>query len=316
MNALHCLRPTRRRCAVLAAVVSIATASSFAGTPAVAVFSKTVNGYTRPNRAETYVFADGGRLPGSVADRSIDDLKFPQVAGVVAASLKRQNYVQTSDVKAADLLIFVSFGTTTGVDETDYQRSMGSLGNDYANLSLRTENISGGPNSRMSNAPIINDSNTTGVALDTQRISNDLGDFWGIDGSLNQIALANEQRYQANRMNAEILGYDKEWADTNVMRPYLSTARDVLQEIEESRYFVVLKAYDFQSLRQHKEKKLLWVTRYSIPRAGFRFDEQVVDMTRYASQFFGQNVDRLIRRHLPEGRVEVGTPVVVPTSTK
>jgi hypothetical protein len=258
-----------------------------------------MNGYTRPGvRAETYVFADGGRLPGPNDDDSIDKLKFGQVAGVIAASLKRQNYLQTFDVQKADLLIFVSFGTTAGIDEGGYQDAMTGLASGMR---------------MMNNAP---QSLGTGGIVNTQAISNDLSAFYGIDGVLNQIALANEVRYQSNLVTAEILGYDKAWKDTNIMRPYLVTARDILSEIEESRYFVVLKAYDFQELRQHKHKKLLWLTRYNIRQAGSRFDEQLVDMTRYASQFFGQNPDRLIRRHLAEPDIRVGTPVVVPTSTK
>lgn len=285
---------------VVFAFTALATASTFAGTPVVAVFSKTMNGYTRPNRAETFVFADGGRLPGAFDDDSIDKLNFSQVAGVIAASLQRQNYVQTFDAKTADLLIFVSFGTTTGVDEPGYQNSMTDLATGMRMMNNAPQNLG----------------TSSGGMVNTQAISDGLSGFWGIDGVLDQIALSNEARYQVNRFNAEILGYDKAWHETNVMRPYLSTARDILSEIEESRYFVVLKAYDFQELRQHKQKKLLWLTRYNIRQAGNRFDDQLVDMTRYASQFFGQNVDRLLRRHLPEGHVEVGTPVVVPTSNK
>jgi len=282
------------------AAATLATSMS-AGTPVVAVFSKTSNGYTRPEgRTESFIFADGGRLPGAYDDHSIDDLKFAQVAGVIAASLKRQNYVQTSDVKTADLLVFVSFGTTTSIDESGYQDSMTNLATGMRMVANSPQNLG----------------TSSGGTVNTQAISDGLSGFWGIDGVLDQIALANEARFQANKVNAEILGYDKSWQETNLMRPYLSTARDILSEIEESRYFVVLKAYDFQTLRQHKQKKLLWLTRYSIRQAGSRFDNELVDMTRYASQFFGQNIDHLLRRHLPEGHVEFGTPTIIPASAK
>ncbi len=282
----------------------LASAFADAAKPVVAVFSQTKNGYQRTLQAdntfkpETYAFADGGRLPGAFTDASIDNLKFRQVAGVVAAELRKQNYLPTTDTKTANLLIFVSFGTTIGVDENDYQQSMTGMGSAMSATARSPQGLG-----------------TSGL-VNTQAISDDLTGFWGVDGVLDQVAMSNEARMWADRRNAGILGYQKAWDQTNVMRPYLATARDILTEIEESRYFVVLQAYDFQELRLHKQKKLLWETRYSIRRHGARFDEQLIDMTRYASQFCGQNVDRLIRRHLPEGHVEMGTPTVVPTSAK
>ena len=314
--------PWLRFGAIAAAFVAATLPTLYsAATPVVAVFSKTMNGYSRALLAdntykpETYAFADGGRLATSLEDHSIDDLKFVQVAGVVAAELKRQNYFQTTNPKTADLLIFVSFGTTTGYDEDGYQSAMVHLSTDFATMSRNGANISGGASFAAGGGGGGGGLGTSGL-VNADAIAGDLSDFWGIDGSLNQIALANQMRDQANEINAGILGYDKAWRETNVMRPYLATARDILHDIEESRYFVVLQAYDFQALRQHKGKKLLWETRYSIPRHGVRFDDQLIAMTRYASQFCGQNIDRLIRRHIPEGRVEVGTPVVVPTSSK
>ena len=307
-------------------------ATSFVGVaapalPVVAVFSKTEHGYHRtllPNntfKPETYAFADGGRLKGSYDDPSIDNLKFVQVAGVVASSLKRENYIATTDPKSADLLIFVSYGTTTGVDEQGYQNAMGSLGADFLTWSS-TFTPSPGIGSQGSRNPYSpvgtlgpSDSGNAATLINSQAEADELTNFYGIDGSLDRIALANQDRDRTNEFNAGILGYDGAWHETNVMRPYLNTARDILKEIEESRYFVVLQAYDFQALRHHQGKKLLWETRYSIPRAG-RFDEQLVDMTRYASQFCGQDLGRLVRRHLREGRVEVGTPVEVPSSAK
>jgi hypothetical protein len=268
--------------------------------PVVAVYSKTMNGYVRTARPdnsfnpETYAFAAGGRLDGRYTDKSVDDLKFAQIAGVIAASLKRQDYVATTDAKTANLLIFVYWGTTTGWDD-DGEGSGGTLGAGYSAM-MNPAQIAPGSNGNS--------------GVDSQRILNDAAAD-GFDAALDRIAFANEVRDRNNRYNANILGYEKMRNETDFLRPYSVTARDVLSEVEESRYFVVLKAYDFQRLRNHQGKVQLWETRYSIARHGVRFDEQLVDMTRFASQFYGQNLDRLIRRHLREGHVEVGTPVEV-----
>lgn len=288
--------------AALAALVFPLSVS--AASPVVAVYSKTMNGYSRTllpdNRykPETYAFADGGWLGGNVTDRSIDNLKFAQVAGVVAASLKRQNYIPTTDPKSANLLIFVSFGTTNGIDEKAYQSSLSTLSADFHSM---THPIDLGPSS----------TDITGINIQAEL--NEAAAS-AMDSTFNRVAVANQVRFEQDRFNAGVLGYQVAWDETNFLRPYSVTARDILSEIEESRYFVVLQAYDFQALRNHQGKKLLWETRYSIPRHGARFDEQIVDMTRFAAQFCGQDAGRLIRRPLREGRVEMGTPTEVPVS--
>jgi len=70
----------------------------------------------------------------------------------------------------------------------------------------------------------------------------------------------------------------------------------------------VLMAYDFQIAWKDKKHKLLWVTRMSVRQKGNDFGRALPAMTRYASQYFGQNTKGLIRRPLPEGHVEVGQP--------
>lgn len=278
-----------------------ATAVASTVPPAIAVFSKTSNGYVRTMQAdntykpETYAFAAGGRLDGRYSDDSMDNLKFAQIAGVVAASLKRQNYLATTDPKTANLMIFVYWGATTGwVDGGD---GSGNLGPAYAAMNNPAQMSAGGG----------------GVVggVNTQRIVNDAA-AQQFDMALDRIMFDNEVRERANRYNASILGYDVARRETNFLRPYNITARDILAEVEDSRYFVVLNAYDFQRLRNHQGKVLLWELRYSIQKDGNRFDEQLVSMTRYASQFSGQNLNRLVRQNIPSGKVEMGTPVVVP----
>ncbi len=44
-----------------------------------------------------------------------------------------------------------------------------------------------------------------------------------------------------------------------------------------------------------------------------RFDRALPGMAQYASQYFGQDSRGLIRRVIPEGRVDVGEPTVIDT---
>ena len=294
----------RRICRLtsLALISSFFSASLFAENEVVSVFTKTANGYARVRHAdgtyqpETYAFAPGGRLDGVVNDNSVDKLTFSQVAGVVAASLKRQNYVATTDPRQAGLLIFVSWGTTSGTDEGQYREGMTNLGEAFR---------------AMNNVPQLAVGQAATVdGIEVQKML-DAAAASQMDGVFSLIALENASRDRNNNFNADVLGYTTELRDARFLNMYSVTARDVIAEVEESRYFVVLKAYDFQKLRNKQGKTLLWEARDSIRRHGARFDEQLVNMTRYASQFFGQDLGRLIRRPLREGTVELGTPKVV-----
>jgi hypothetical protein len=113
-------------------------------------------------------------------------------------------------------------------------------------------------------------------------------------------------------MNARMLGYNAsgmigtdygQWLAFTALH---SRSQDLIDEIEDNRYFVVLMAYDFQVLLKEKKHKLLWETRYSIRQRGNAFDRQLAAMTEYASKYFGQDTHGLLRKPLPEGHVTLG----------
>jgi hypothetical protein len=79
-----------------------------------------------------------------------------------------------------------------------------------------------------------------------------------------------------------------------------------VDEVEESRYYVVLIAYDFQLLQKHKQRKMLWQTRYSIPERRHDFSKELAAMTQSASRFFGQDSGGLVRKPLPATNVTLG----------
>jgi hypothetical protein len=87
----------------------------------IAVHSKIFNDYTRtPSvlggyQAETFAFANGGALLGSMRDRSVDDATFDQVVRLISPALTRQNYIAASDPNDTDLLIYVTWGATDGL---------------------------------------------------------------------------------------------------------------------------------------------------------------------------------------------------------
>ncbi len=86
---------------------------------------------------------------------------------------------------------------------------------------------------------------------------------------------------------------------------------DLYAEIRENRYFVVLMAYDFQVLWKQRRHKLLWETRFSISAHRNQFDKALPVMAQYASRYFGQASDGLLRMRVPEGNVEVHEPTLI-----
>jgi hypothetical protein len=127
--------------------------------------------------------------------------------------------------------------------------------------------------------------------------------------------LDNVQRDLLDSKNAKILGYNFEKpieSDfgnfTTATGPSGLLQDELLSEIEDNRYYVVLLAYDFQLFRTKNRHKLLWETRFSINELHNHFDKALPVMAQYASAYFGQDSHGLLRRRVPEGHVEVGEP--------
>ena len=105
-----------------------------------------------------------------------------------------------------------------------------------------------------------------------------------------------------------MLGFDAELAPADQVRGTALDVRrqDLINELEEHRYFVVLMAYDFPELWKHKKHKLLWEVRFSIREKNNDISKVLPAMAASASRYFGENSGKLVRAELPDGHVEVG----------
>jgi hypothetical protein len=134
------------------------------------------------------------------------------------------------------------------------------------------------------------------------------------DAGLAQLNISNEIRDRIDFKNAGMLGYNTDSIakigtdyGVNIGRTALGVdQRDQVAEIEENRYFVVLMAYDFQLMWKQKKHKLLWETRFSIGERRNAFDKTLPVMAQYASRYFGQATDGILRTRVQEGHVEIG----------
>ena len=288
----------RARCAlagfalVVGAVLSTPAAAGFGDDAGVvAVYSSVSPAYTRailPGGAfkpETYAFGEGGSWGGSLNDFTIDKLHFLDIAQVISPTLAGQNYLPAKDPRQTDLLIMVYWGTTSGTTDrsssAEYQ-----IGNQMIKEAMMM------PLSTSMNASFISVLSQADV----------------------MIAMGNRLRDQQNLENAKVLGYLPEMARLERFKGTVFNAayrQVVVDDVEENRYFVVLLAYDFQTLWKHKQRRLLWETRFSLPERRNDFSKALAAMAENASRYFGQDSHGLIRKRLPETLVTVGEPQVL-----
>jgi hypothetical protein len=243
-----------------------------------AVSGKTSKDYIRtrlPNGRflpEEYAFGKGGEWTGDKADFSIDTLTFLDVAHSIALPLASQGYLPSRDPRTARLLIMVYWGTTRAPEHA----STSSAYERAADLAL----------------PGVSSTPTDSTYYVAMLL----------------VDLENKQRDRVDFQNAQMLGYDGWWADTSHYKgTFLQGHRqDIIDELEDDRYFVVLMAYDFQLLWREKKHKLLWETRFSIPQRRHEFNRDLPAMAQYASKYFGQDSGGLVHGEVPFGRVEIG----------
>ena len=263
-----------------------------------AVFASAQNDYRRVKRpdgsfqTETYAFGEGGFTGIPLGDESVGTNSFMQIARVVAPALARNGYESSRDPEKTDLLIMVYWGTT-GADS----RNSGGY-------TIGPAAIPPPPPP----PPVVVAGNGQVIVVSTPpppvqaASSPEQSAFDAMAGAQNR------QRDRENARNAQMLGYDDELYRASA-RPESRRYLDLVDEVEDMRYFVVLRAYDFQLLWKRKERKALWEVRYSIRARNHLFGDALVAMTGMAARYFGQDSKGLIRGNVPVGRVSFGDTI-------
>jgi hypothetical protein len=296
--------PATLRPPLLAALLALAGPLRAEGTPPtdpVAVAASSTAEYRRAKfgpgapRPESYLFFQGKYYGGTVHDSDLEHAQFTDIAKILAVNLVRQNYFPTKDRTNADLLIVVHWGATSTDVEPNYGDDRAALGN----MSSKYD-----------------------VAL--QKYMNGKGppyppDVSGLQGQLGLVD--SEQGVITSQIdaNARLLGFDgqiaKEQAKGTTDLTAVSTAeKDLITSLDEERYFVILMAYDYRSMKKGSIPKLLWSTRFSIRAPGNKFTAALPAMSKAAAAYFGRSIDGLetVKPALiPEGRIDVGEPKVI-----
>jgi hypothetical protein len=264
----------------------------------VAVASRASKNYVRARlpdgsfQPETYAFGNGGHVGGPLVDETIDKLNFMDVARVAAVALADRKYMAAKDPDKTDLLIMVYWGTTTGTGDL-------SSSQEYQNGQY-SQSVAPPPP-----PPPAHGGAATSAAPATAQTIDDM--------ALTMMMVANRKKDDADMKNAMLLGYDSELIgakglEFTALRSFHS---DLIHDLEDNRYFVILMAYDFPTLLKQKKHKLQWVTRISIRQRGHDFGKVLPAMMTYASRYFGEETDGLVRDPIPEGHVEVGEPKTI-----
>jgi hypothetical protein len=270
------------------------------------VRTKLANGSFKP---ETYAFGEGGRWSGGMNDSTFDKMTFMEVARVIAGPLASQNYlpVPPREPAKAKLLIMVYWGLTDvpapASSSTAYD-NLSAIQNQIASAQGAARAAGGGGGSTH-----YHPANPNAGLRDDQ-----LAEF---SSAMTVMSIEDQMRSNIDFQNAKMLGYDaSDLVGTEKAKYVRGTAfgvdrNDLYEDLEENRYFVVLMAYDFQILWKDKKHKLLWETRFSIGERHNAFDKALPVMARYASQYFGQDSNGLLRTRVPEGSVQVKDPTLI-----
>ena len=289
-------------CSLVVGLLGLAGSMLVAGDTNVvtAVFARAGNGYKRAISAdgsfkpEYYAISNGGRVDGTTTDATIDRVTYPEVAAIAMRQLAGQNYHMSKNSRDATLLIMVQWGATQSYNRGNYDDRIQSAANALTNLQAAGGGSAGLPPSAIDASP------EGAMATAAQDV---------FESDMLRLVLENQMRDSINLPNARLLGFvDEINSASRIPRHTAAATRydELIADIEDPRYYIIVSAYDFQELRKNNQKKLLWVTRVSVNTRGNRFDDSAAAMLKSASKYFGQDSGKLIRGQEDKGEVRLG----------
>lgn len=281
-----------------------------AETVATAVYARIGNGYQRVKQAdgtfqpEFYALSNGGRIYGTATDITVDRVTYPEVAAIATRLLAQQNYHYAQKREQAKLLVVLQWGSTIAPNGTNYTLSVNEAGAIYSEMAAIF-----GPQGM---GFMERGGSITGANVDGSRSGIGEADPTAkerFETAMFKLFMENRVRDRINEANARVLGYLDDLNDSNDIRRWAGGGdrfQDLIGDVEESRYYIVISAFDFPELLERQRKKLLWQVRVSVRSPGNAFDDSLVAMMKTASKYFGQDSGHLVRDEQSKGKVELG----------
>ena len=295
---------------------------------ATAVYAKIEKGYKREKakdgsfKPEYYALSNGGRIYGTISDHTVDRVTYPQVADIAMRLLEQQNYRYAQTKEQAKLLLVLQWGSTLAPNAANKEANISSVQEAMkalpgAQADLQAAVLANSTDPTMTADKAAGEAkNTTGgfgPSITDPAYRNEhavvSASVGAIEGQMLKTMVDNRVRDELNQRNARVLGYLDDLADSNDIRRYAGGGdrySDLITEVVESRYYIVVSAYDFPELLKTKKQKLLWQTRVSVRSPGNTFDDSFIAMLKTAAPYFGRESGKLVRREESKGTVELG----------
>ncbi len=286
------------RAAVLAPLVFVGSGLAAADTVATTVYARVGSGYQRAQakdgsyKEEYYALSNGGRIAGTTSDNTIDRVTYPEVAEITARFLAQQNYHYAQSKEQAKLLLVLNWGETLSFNGMNYNYAVQQLSR-AAELLAKDKMYA----------------NQSGAAERDIAMGEASTKVDAMAEYLLMLRMENKVRDDINLPNAKILGYLDAINEADGIQRWAGGGdnyNDLLAELEEPRYYIVITAYDFPELLKSGKKRLLWQTRVSVRSPGNSFDQSFVPMLKSASPYFGRDSGKLVRAEQEKAKVELG----------
>lgn len=255
---------------------------------------------------ETYVLSQGKFYGGANRDRSLDEVKFLDVAKSLAPDLVSQHYYPADSAQKANLLITVDWGVTT-VSESMYEQMgqdspLGMADTDAARRDASHQNAS---NERATGRT------TPGVQMLDQTYA--MQRLNGLQSDANAQDLDRKSMEMGNADNAVLVGF-AETLKAEDQRGFDSGQGQMLRAfLGDERYFVALTAYDCQEYLKSKKLVPVWTTRISVRALDSNFRRGLALMSKAGGTAFGRKTDGV---ELKSPQIQVGPPSVVSSNAK
>ena len=229
----------------------------------------------------TYQVAKGKFYVGAMNDKRMESFTFDDIVKDMSTHLAKQKFYPYQGEGTGDILIVVHYGVT------EYEESIMEL------MGYTSEEEMG----------LGGDLGFEGIASDGAGM-NAIADL-SFNQSLQNSSGSSNARSMGQKAN--LLGMEEAYGFyTNDQDKY-----ELMSMLDEERYFVILMAYDMESIKA-KESKLLWSTRYSIRAIGQNFDDAIKGMNTIAGDYFGQSFKGLnLKRLRDDSSVEIGDIEVI-----
>lgn len=272
------------------------------------VYAKTAKDYKRVKgpdgrwEREYYALVNGGPAEGTIKDNAQGRVPFVAIATVLAQHLARQGYFPATDPDKVDLLIKVNWGKTMPFADPTYRDGLKNVTDAMNTMAVKNQSLA------LAKAAAVGQVQS-GVDLvgSVEEIEAQAADSY-LQNAMIMQDMMNRSRDHTNARTGHLLGYMGDINKADGPQRYAGGGNlydDLLADIEDARYYVIVSAYDFTRTVRHQDPKLQWVTRMSMRAAGNSFSEKAAAMIAYSSTRFGQNTDGLERKLYPQYRVNL-----------